>query len=89
MTCLGYGLFFGLLKGNESYATQEGIQLLPGIGIGLAINTPMIIIQAAMPAKEMAASMSAWMLVRSIAAAVGESRLSISQIPKRFISPKT
>ena len=72
MTCVGYGAFYAVYKSTGSYAAQEAVQVIAGIGQGLAIQSPMMIIQAAMPAKDMAASMSAWILLRSIAAAVGE-----------------
>ena len=71
LTCLGYGLFYALLTEDVAYATQEGIQLIPAAGVGLSIQTPMIILQAAMPVADMAACMSAWVLLRSIGAAVG------------------
>ena len=72
LTAVGYGLMYALLTSTSSLATQLGLQVLPGIGVGFAVQAPMMIIQAAMPAKDMAASMSAWILMRSIAAAVGQ-----------------
>ncbi|WWC89598.1 uncharacterized protein L201_004523 [Kwoniella dendrophila CBS 6074] len=71
ITCIGYGLWYALLKYNVSYATQEGIQVVVAAGIGLAISTPMLIIQASMPGKDMAAATAAWTLCRSIAACIG------------------
>ena len=76
LTSIGYGVFYVVLTPSYSQGAQEAIQVLPGIGQGLAIQSPMMVIQAAMPQKDMAASMSAWILLRSIAAAVGELTLS-------------
>lgn len=56
-------------------AMQEGLQVLAGFGIGLSLQTPMLIVQAAMPLREMAAATSAWTLTRSIGGSIGESPL--------------
>jgi hypothetical protein len=71
LTCLGYGLFYALLTENASFATSLGIQVIPAAGVGLSIQTPMLVLQAALKPEDMAASMSAWVLIRSIGAAVG------------------
>lgn len=71
ITAIGYGLFYALLTPNVSYAMQEGIQVIPASGIGLAITTPMLVIQASMPPKEMAAVTSAWVLLRSLGVTIG------------------
>lgn len=71
LTCLGYGLFYGLLTETASFATSLGIQVIPAAGVGLSISTPMLVLQAALKPEDMAASMSAWILIRSIGAAVG------------------
>ncbi|WVW83606.1 hypothetical protein I302_105627 [Kwoniella bestiolae CBS 10118] len=70
-SALGYGLWYALLKYDVSYATQEGIQVIVAAGIGLAISTPMLVIQASMPGKDMAASTACWTLMRSIGACIG------------------
>ncbi|ORX37282.1 major facilitator superfamily domain-containing protein [Kockovaella imperatae] len=102
LTSIGYGVFYRVLRPEFSLAAQEAVQLLPGIGQGLAIQSPMMVIQAAMPQKDMAASMSAWILLRSIAAGVGlavftallnsELRTRFSKIPgygTEFIVPSS
>lgn len=69
---LGYGLFYALLTPTVSRAVQETILGVAAAGIGLSLSTPMLVIQAAMPAKDMAAATSAWMLVRSMSATTGK-----------------
>ncbi|WWC70488.1 uncharacterized protein I206_104439 [Kwoniella pini CBS 10737] len=71
ISALGYGLWYALLTYDVPYATQEGIQVIVAAGIGLAISTPMLVIQASMPGKDMAASTAAWTLTRSIGACIG------------------
>ncbi|OCF40442.1 hypothetical protein I317_05745 [Kwoniella heveanensis CBS 569] len=71
LTALGFGLWYAFMTSTVSYATQEGLQILPAAGIGMAVSTPMLVIQASMPAKDMAASTAAWVLMRSLAASVG------------------
>jgi hypothetical protein len=71
LTSLAFGLLYGLLTSTSSYATQEVVQVILGCGMGLSLSTPMLVIQAAMPLKDMAAATSAWVLCRSLAATVG------------------
>ncbi|WRT66093.1 uncharacterized protein IL334_003046 [Kwoniella shivajii] len=71
LSALGYGLWYALLTYDVSFATQEGIQVIVSAGIGLSISLPMLVIQASMPGKDMAASTAAWTLMRSIAACIG------------------
>ncbi|WWC61572.1 uncharacterized protein I303_104156 [Kwoniella dejecticola CBS 10117] len=71
ISALGYGLWYALLTYDVPYATQEGIQVVVAAGIGLAISSPMLVIQASMPGKDMAASTAAWTLTRSIGACIG------------------
>ncbi|WVQ99153.1 hypothetical protein IAU59_006285 [Kwoniella sp. CBS 9459] len=71
VTALGFGLWYAFMTSTVSYATQEGLQVIPAAGIGMAISTPMLVIQASMPSKDMAASTAAWVLMRSLAASIG------------------
>ncbi|WVR07306.1 hypothetical protein IAU60_004347 [Kwoniella sp. DSM 27419] len=71
IAALGYGLWYAFLTSDVSFATQEGLQVLPAAGVGMAISTPMLVIQASMPGKDMAAATAAWVLMRSIGACVG------------------
>ncbi|WVQ80703.1 hypothetical protein IAT38_002808 [Cryptococcus sp. DSM 104549] len=71
MSSIGFGLWYHFYTSTVSYATQEGLQIIVAGGIGLAISTPMLVIQAAMPGKEMAAATSAWVLMRSMGACIG------------------
>ncbi|KAK4689236.1 hypothetical protein P7C73_g867, partial [Tremellales sp. Uapishka_1] len=68
---LGYGLFYRYYTSTVSYAMQEGLMVIPGVGIGLSLQVTMLILQAAMPLKEMAAVTSAWSMTRSLGGSVG------------------
>ncbi|ORY34557.1 major facilitator superfamily domain-containing protein [Naematelia encephala] len=68
---LGYGMYYAFLSPTASLGTQEGLQVLAAAGFGLAVASPMTLLQAAMPIKDMAASTSAWVLVRSLGATIG------------------
>ena len=63
-----------------SIALQEGLSTIAGVGVGLSLQTPMLILQAAMPLKEMAATTSAWTLTRSLGGSVGESSRPASKV---------
>ena len=87
LAALGYALFAILLTPTAKFGTQLGIQIIASVGVGLAIQTPMIVIQSAMPTCDMAASMSAWILLRSLAAAIGVAVFSAilsSEMNSRF-----
>lgn len=71
MAALGFGLLYGLYRWPFSIATQEGILVLGGLGIGLSLAVPLLILQAAMPLKEMAATTSAWTLTRNLGGSIG------------------
>jgi hypothetical protein len=73
MTSLGFGLFYAFFTKDVTVATQTGLLSLASFGTGLSITTPMLVIQAAMPLEDMAAATSAWVLVRSFGATIGES----------------
>ncbi|ODO00769.1 hypothetical protein L198_03096 [Cryptococcus wingfieldii CBS 7118] len=68
---LGYGLFYKFYTSTASYATQEGLLVLAAVGIGSSLQSPMLILQAAMPLKEMAAATSAWSLTRMMGGSIG------------------
>ena len=70
---LGYGLWYEFLSYDYSIAVQEGILTVAAIGIGLSLQTPVIVIQAAMPLKDMAAATSAYLLARSLGGTLGMS----------------
>jgi hypothetical protein len=73
---LGYGLFYGLYSPDVSFAAQESIQVVAGLGVGFCFSASMLVIQAAMPLKDMAASTAAWILIRSMGATVGKSSVA-------------
>ncbi len=73
MAALGFGLFYGLFKYPFGIGVQEGLQLVAGLGVGLSLSAPMLILQAAMPLKEMAATTSAYTLTRNLGGSIGQS----------------
>ncbi|KAK8864562.1 hypothetical protein IAR55_001812 [Kwoniella newhampshirensis] len=68
-------LTFGLMYRFFTYPLDRGIQvgllILAGIGTGVVIQVPMLILQAALPLKDMAAVTSAWTLTRSLGGSIG------------------
>lgn len=68
---LGYGLMYRFFQYGLPYSVQEGLLVIPGVGVGLSLQSPLLILQAAMPLKEMAAATSAWTLTRSLGGSVG------------------
>ncbi|WVF68426.1 hypothetical protein IAT40_003191 [Kwoniella sp. CBS 6097] len=71
IAALGFGLFYKFFTSTVSLATLEGLLALAGIGCGLSLSTPMLVIQSAMPLKDMAASTSAWSLTRTMGGSMG------------------
>jgi len=72
ITSLGFGLLYAYFTPDVTIATQSGLLALTSFGVGLSITTPILVIQAAMPPEDMAAATSAWLLVRSFSATIGE-----------------
>lgn len=70
---LGFGIFYGFWNWDITMPMQYGSSIVPALGIGLSLQSPMLILQAAMPLKDMAAVTSAWVLTRSIGGSVGVS----------------
>jgi hypothetical protein len=66
-------LFYIFFKYPIPYALQEGLQVVTAVGVGLSLSTPILILQAAMPLKEMAAATSAWQLTRALGGSIGMS----------------
>lgn len=66
-------LFYQFYQYPIPYATQEGLQIITAVGVGLSLATPILILQAAMPLKDMAAATSAWQLTRSLGGSIGQS----------------
>lgn len=73
MAAIGFGLFYKYYTAHVSYATQEGLLVIASIGIGLSLQSPMLILQAAMPLKDMAATTGAFSLTRSMGGSIGMS----------------
>ncbi|WRT69577.1 uncharacterized protein IL334_006566 [Kwoniella shivajii] len=71
LTAIGWGLFYHFYTADVKLATLEGILVIGGIGVGLCLQVPMLILQAAMPLKEMAASTAAWSLTRNMGGSIG------------------
>ena len=70
---IGMILFYIFFKYPIPYALQEGLQVVTAVGVGLSLSTPILILQAAMPLKEMAAATSAWQLTRALGGSIGMS----------------
>lgn len=70
---LGFGILYGFWNWDITLPMQHGTSIIPAVGIGLSLQSPMLILQAAMPLKDMAAVTSAWVLTRSIGGSVGVS----------------
>lgn len=71
LAAIGFGLFYKYYTADVSYATQEGLLVIASTGIGLSLQSPLLILQAAMPLKEMAATTSAFSLTRSMGGSIG------------------
>lgn len=67
---LGMGLMT-MLDAESSKAEQEIYPLIAGLGLGCLFQTPLIVLTAAMPPKEMASSTAAMALVRTASGTVG------------------
>jgi hypothetical protein len=72
---IGMILFYIFFRYPIPYALQEGLQVVTAVGVGLSLSTPILILQAAMPLKEMAAATSAWQLTRALGGSIGMSPL--------------
>lgn len=68
---IGMILFYIFFRYPIPYALQEGLQVVTAVGVGLSLSTPILILQAAMPLKEMAAATSAWQLTRALGGSIG------------------
>ncbi|KAI5455350.1 hypothetical protein NCC49_000164 [Naganishia albida] len=68
---LGYGLAIKFVAYGQPIGAQMAILIIAGLGVGLSLAVPLIIIQAAMPLKEMASSTSSWLLTRSLGGTMG------------------
>jgi hypothetical protein len=75
---IGMILFYVFFKYPIPYALQEGLQVVTAVGVGLSLSTPILILQAAMPLKEMAAATSAWQLTRALGGSIGMSLVPIA-----------
>ena len=71
VAALGFGLFYHFFSYPIPFATQEGLFVVAALGTGLSLQVPMLVLQAAMPLKDMAATTAAWTLTRSIGGTVG------------------
>jgi hypothetical protein len=70
---LSYALMYHYFTSTLPYSRQNGLLVLAGIGCGLSLQTPLVIIQATLPLKELAAGTAAWTLTRSLGGSVGVS----------------
>lgn len=68
---LGYGLMVAYFNWDIPLSRQYGLLIIPAVGVGLSLQSPLLILQAAMPLKDMAAVTSAWVLTRSLGGSIG------------------
>ncbi|TXT13334.1 hypothetical protein VHUM_00701 [Vanrija humicola] len=71
MSVLAFGIMYEYFNSTMPMSRQYGLLILPAVGIGLSLSSPLLIMQAAMPLKEMAAVTSAWTLTRSLGGSIG------------------
>lgn len=71
VAAVGYGLMYRFFRYPFSIGVQTGLQILTGVGLGHSLAVPMLILQAAMPLKEVASATSAWTLTRSLGGSIG------------------
>jgi hypothetical protein len=71
VSALGFGLMCRFFRYPFSVALEVGLTSMTAIGIGLSLAVPMLIMQAAMPLKEMASTTAAWQLSRAMGGSVG------------------
>ncbi|KAI9574198.1 major facilitator superfamily domain-containing protein [Boletus coccyginus] len=81
---IGAGLMI-TLDYTSSIAEQEIFPLVAAIGVGFLYQIPVVAIQAAMPAKDMATATSAFMFLRVLGAAVG---LSVDEAILASVLPR-
>jgi MFS family permease len=72
---LGMGLMI-MLDAHSSTAVKEIFPLIAALGLGCFFQTPLIVLQAAMPIKDMATSTGAFIFIRTIGGTIG---ISIGQ----------
>ncbi|KAG0705940.1 MFS general substrate transporter [Suillus ampliporus] len=70
LTTLGWGLMI-MLDNTTTTAEKEIYPLIAALGIGCGFHTPLIAIQAAMPIKDMATSIGAFVFLRGLGGTVG------------------
>ncbi|RSH77336.1 uncharacterized protein EHS24_003295 [Apiotrichum porosum] len=51
---IGYGVMYGTFNYDLTLAMQYGLLIIPAVGVGFSLQTPLVILQRAMPLKEMA-----------------------------------
>lgn len=71
LAAVAYMLWYACFKSTVSMATQEGLLFLASAGVGTSLMPPILLIQAAMPLADMAASTATWVLMRSLGATIG------------------
>jgi hypothetical protein len=73
LASIGYALWYRFFTYGAALSVIIGLQIIPGFGMGLSMQPPMLVLQAAMPLDEMASVTSAFFLSRSLGGCIGES----------------
>ena len=80
LASLGFGLFYRYLQYPIPYATQEVVQVVIVVGLGISLMVPLLAIQKAMPVSELGAITGAFSLSRAFGSTIGSSILSSIQL---------
>ncbi|KAH0826974.1 major facilitator superfamily domain-containing protein [Lanmaoa asiatica] len=84
LVTVGTGLLI-TLDHTSSIVEQEVFPLVAGIGAGFLLQVPMVVIQAAMPLKDMATATSGFMSLRVLGGAVG---LAVGEAIRANVLPR-
>lgn len=87
IAALGYGLCIPFLAYGQSRVVQIVVTAVLAFGVGLSLAMPLLIVQAAMPFREMGSATTGWLLTRALGSTLGvaifQAVLS-SQLDRRF-----
>ena len=72
---VAYTMFVAFFDSSIGVISQEALVTLCAGGIGMALPATMLVIQASVPAHDMAAATSGWVLIRSLGPSTGKSAL--------------
>jgi len=68
---VAYAMFVACFDSSINVLAQEALVGICAGGIGLALPATMLVIQASVPTRDMAATSSGWVLIRSLGPSTG------------------